>query len=223
MASSIFKQQCPTCEAMVPIKDRGLVGKKIDCPKCKARFVVADPDAGAEDSDDKAKKKDKDDDKAAKGKGDAKASKKKRASDDYEDDEEGLGRPQRKPKKAEGNTKMMLGVGLTLLALVLLGVAGFFMFGTGEDKKGKSGGGSGGGGQVAQDAPPETPPEKKEEPKPTVALASDVTNLLPGDAEVVVNLASQDILRSSPRQSFGGPRLAPRAERGLGERGQANR
>src|SRR5436309_3313102 len=75
MAASIFKQQCPTCDAMVPIKDRGLVGKKIDCPKCKARFVVEDPDAGDEDDKDKKKKKDKGDDKAAKGKGDDKPSK----------------------------------------------------------------------------------------------------------------------------------------------------
>ena len=27
-----FKQVCPSCEAMVPIRDPGLVGRKIDCP-----------------------------------------------------------------------------------------------------------------------------------------------------------------------------------------------
>ena len=37
-----FKQQCPSCEAMVPIRDPGLIGRKIDCPKCKYRFVVDD-------------------------------------------------------------------------------------------------------------------------------------------------------------------------------------
>src|SRR3954447_23794826 len=42
MAVKSFTQQCPSCEAMVPIKDRGLIGKKIDCPKCKYRFVVED-------------------------------------------------------------------------------------------------------------------------------------------------------------------------------------
>src|SRR5262245_39484314 len=41
--SSSFKQQCPSCEALVPIKDGSLVGKKVDCPKCKYRFVVEDP------------------------------------------------------------------------------------------------------------------------------------------------------------------------------------
>src|SRR5437870_4547659 len=38
-----FKQQCPSCEALVPVKDTGMVGKKIDCPKCKYRFVVEAP------------------------------------------------------------------------------------------------------------------------------------------------------------------------------------
>src|SRR5437762_12383406 len=48
--SASFKQQCPSCEAMVPIRDPNLVGKKIDCPKCKYRFVVEEPDGdGADD------------------------------------------------------------------------------------------------------------------------------------------------------------------------------
>ena len=38
-----FKQQCPSCEHMVPIKDESLVGKKTDCPKCKFRFIVEPP------------------------------------------------------------------------------------------------------------------------------------------------------------------------------------
>src|SRR5262245_27157984 len=42
-AKTSFKQQCPSCETMVPIKDGSLIGKKIDCPKCKYRFVVEEP------------------------------------------------------------------------------------------------------------------------------------------------------------------------------------
>src|SRR6516165_3686131 len=49
-ASAGFKQQCPSCEAMVPIKDPSFIGRKIDCPKCKYRFVVEDPGAD-EDAD----------------------------------------------------------------------------------------------------------------------------------------------------------------------------
>src|SRR5437899_1140481 len=49
-AGTSFKQQCPSCEAMVPIRDPGLIGRKIDCPKCKYRFVVEEP-AGDEEED----------------------------------------------------------------------------------------------------------------------------------------------------------------------------
>jgi hypothetical protein len=48
-ANTTFKIQCPSCEAMVPIRDPNLVGKKIDCPKCKYRFVVEEPDGDDED------------------------------------------------------------------------------------------------------------------------------------------------------------------------------
>src|SRR5437588_2915656 len=41
---SSFKQECPSCEAMVPIRDTALIGKKIDCPKCMKRFVVDAPE-----------------------------------------------------------------------------------------------------------------------------------------------------------------------------------
>src|SRR5437660_515279 len=41
--ASSFKVQCPSCEAMVPVRDPGLIGRKIDCPKCQYRFIVEDP------------------------------------------------------------------------------------------------------------------------------------------------------------------------------------
>jgi hypothetical protein len=41
--SPSFKQECPSCEAMVAIKDPSLIGKKVECAKCKYRFVVEDP------------------------------------------------------------------------------------------------------------------------------------------------------------------------------------
>lgn len=43
MAGIAFKQSCPSCEVAIPIRDVGLVGKKIECPKCKYRFVVQKP------------------------------------------------------------------------------------------------------------------------------------------------------------------------------------
>ena len=51
---SSFKQQCPSCEAMVPIRDPKLIGRKIDCPKCKYRFVVEEP---AEEGDEAAEER----------------------------------------------------------------------------------------------------------------------------------------------------------------------
>ena len=54
VTATSFKQQCPSCEAMVPIKDKNLIGRKIDCPKCKYRFVVELPaDVEAADEDEK--------------------------------------------------------------------------------------------------------------------------------------------------------------------------
>ncbi len=50
--STSFKQECPSCEALVPIKDASLVGRKIDCPKCKFRFTVAAPAAPEETEED---------------------------------------------------------------------------------------------------------------------------------------------------------------------------
>src|SRR5438128_1919733 len=46
-----FKIQCPSCEAMVTIRDDNLIGKKVACPKCKYRFVVEKPEEEAADVD----------------------------------------------------------------------------------------------------------------------------------------------------------------------------
>ena len=49
-----FKQQCPSCEAMVSIKDESLIGKKTECTKCKFRFLVEAPSKGKPADDKKA-------------------------------------------------------------------------------------------------------------------------------------------------------------------------
>lgn len=157
MAGS-FKQQCPSCEAMVPIKDANLVGKKIDCPKCKYRFVVEDPSAGGDDEEPKKakakagkdKEKDKDKDKeTAKSKS---AAKRRRE----EEEEEGGFRP----KKKGNNSTLIIGVGLAVVAVALLAVAFVFL------NKSDTGGGGGGSGQMAAapsssgpaSSSPDTPP-----------------------------------------------------------------
>src|SRR5437016_4664951 len=107
MAATTFKQQCPSCEAMVPIRDPSLVGRKIDCPKCKYRFVVEEP--AAEDTEEAAparpgKKTDA-------GKGKAGATKGEKGD----------------KEKKEGSNKT-LGLVLVVVALALLGAGGYFIF-----------------------------------------------------------------------------------------------
>lgn len=196
MAATTFKQQCPSCEAMVPIKDAGLVGKKIDCPKCKYRFVVeAAPDAPEEEEVEEEKP-------AKKGK--AKAEKKK-AEDDYEEDEEGLGRSRRK-KKQGGNTKMIVGVVLAIVAVGILGVAGVLMFGGGDSKPSSAASGGGGGGASMPSTPAAAATQvagesSKEDEKPAAAAPAtvlvDPRNLLLPDSKVVLHVAVQDTVKSS--------------------------
>jgi uncharacterized protein (TIGR03067 family) len=57
MANISYQVACPSCEANVPIRSSASIGKKIECPKCKYRFVVPEP---AEDGADAGKKKGKD-------------------------------------------------------------------------------------------------------------------------------------------------------------------
>src|SRR5437764_6841886 len=97
---SSFKVPCPSCEAQVLIKNPNLVGTKVECPKCKYRFKVEAP-AGEAPKDDKAAK-----DKDKKADGDAKA----------------------KKPAGKGNKKV-LGAVLGVLAVGLLAVGGYAMFG----------------------------------------------------------------------------------------------
>jgi hypothetical protein len=148
--SGNFKQQCPSCEAMVPIKDATLIGKKVDCPKCKYRFVVEDPAAQDKKevaAGDKGKKKEApvkpktaaaEDDvieaeevpaKArAAGKG-AVPAKRRREEEDDEEDEVPKGKGKGKKAGAPPNTKLLIGVGVAAIGVVILGVAALFISG----------------------------------------------------------------------------------------------
>jgi hypothetical protein len=194
-----FKQQCPSCEAMVPIRDPNLIGRKIDCPKCKYRFVVEDPGETEEAEDDgasKAKKGKRDEDKGGKGaKGKTAA---KRRDDD--DDEEAVG-----AGKKGGNTKLALIVGISVVVLAGLGVGGYFIiWGDSGSTTATRPSGPPSSGPSAQQKPPTTPANteqaadagtKPEETKPQTAteaaLAASqptgdfITNLLPNTTEGV--------------------------------------
>src|SRR5262245_24102471 len=117
-ASTSFKQQCPSCEAMVPIRDPKLIGRKIDCPKCKYRFVVEAPEEEAEETapakgvkNGKPAKAEKPE--AAKAEADKGGPKKKDEADDKD--------KKKAPAAAGGNSKMLI-MGGGLIAVAVLAV-----------------------------------------------------------------------------------------------------
>lgn len=188
-----FKVPCPSCEAKVLIKNPDLVGKKVECPKCKYRFKVEAPvgepatgDAKADDVKpaDTKDKKDKKSDAApgsdkAKGKGDKKKSKK------------------------------TLGIVLGAVGVLVLVVGAVVVFGGGDDKPSSSGGGGGsrGGGTYAGNTGTENPEntEKKDDPaakkpKATVVPRSDKdpTNLLPNQTVAVYRFNIERLRMETP-------------------------
>jgi hypothetical protein len=140
MAAIRYDVTCPSCEAMVPIRNSNLIGKKIECPKCKYRFVVPEQPAEGGGADAAAKK--------------GKAAKKAKAA-------------------KKGGSKMLVGVVIGVLAVAVLGVGGFMLFG---DDSGGSSGGTSGNTAVASRPPTPTPPAGGDAGAPTG---------LPGGADAV--------------------------------------
>jgi Protein of unknown function (DUF1559) len=186
-----FKQQCPSCEAMVPIRDPKLIGRKIDCPKCKYRFVVEDPGTSAEEETPRKKRRGEDDDPRAKGKP------VRRRDEDDEGDEEADG-----AKKPAGNSKLILGVGLSVVALGLLGVVAYLLFsGDSGSSSTKSASGSGGSSSSSSASSRDENQTKEGEPAKEVVAASAskefLTNLLPPDIEGVCTVHFQDLMKTA--------------------------
>lgn len=192
-----FKQQCPSCEAMVSIKDETLVGKKTECTKCKLRFLVEAPSKGKPADDKKAppvKSKAAGKEAAAKAKQEIKKA------------ESG----QKAPKKAGAKNKQMLIIGGAVGGVALVAIiAAMFLFSGGEDnsktkvaekgKRNRSGPVTPNG---PNDKPEETPEEKpKEEEKAPVVAKSDgvdpdVSIRLPGDSKVVAIIKMESFFNS---------------------------
>ena len=53
-----FNIPCPSCESNVLIKSETFIGRKVECPKCKYRFVVEEPSADGEGAKPAKKKAD---------------------------------------------------------------------------------------------------------------------------------------------------------------------
>jgi hypothetical protein len=197
MATSAgFKQQCPSCEAWVPVRDTNLIGRKIDCPKCKYRFVVEDPGEEVEAEEEEEERP-------------AKASKKPRRGEDEEEEEaprrqtskakagprrgEDEEEEEEKEKKAGGvPTKMLLGVGLGVVALGLLGAVGYFIFG-GSDKPAPP------RASAPTNTSAPTPPQQQQPAAETKAAAPSsvsleaVTSLLPGEVQGLCTVRMSDL------------------------------
>jgi hypothetical protein len=194
MATKIsFKQECPSCEAMVPIRDHSLVGKKIDCPKCKFRFKVEEPDE-VEASEEAAPKKP-----AAAKNAITAAAKGKPGAKPVAKGEETAGAKKTKPKKAksEGGKGMLVGIVLAVVALGCVGFGVWFFFLKGDGKDNKQAKNT--GGTTNQGGSGDNGGEKNPGPGGGASESSgsteDITNLLPGDCSTVAffNLKAKDV------------------------------
>jgi predicted Zn finger-like uncharacterized protein len=176
-----FKQQCPHCDARVPIKDEKLIGEEIKCPKCKQPFVVEDPEDAAAEAPPPPRER-------AGEQEDGKAVKKKKKAAKFD-----LKSP-----------KMLLGMGLAGVAVVLLAVACFFMFG-GSDSKSPAGAPGG----VARGPAPSGVPQPAADTQgaasapsalsmsaPEEKLVGNPKNLLPNDTEIVYDIQMPEMLKN---------------------------
>lgn len=205
MAATVgFKQPCPSCDEKVLIKDEKLVGKKVDCPKCKYRFVVEKPsangDADEEVEEKPAKKKASATMKSAAakpGKGTATKGKPAKKPADDDEDEDDDDKPKAKNSKKK---KLVIVCSLAGAAVVLLGVVAFFIFGGSDGGSSSSGRRSGLGinansvGAVAP-APPAADAKPAEAAR-TAAELADASHHLLGNVDLVINVNVSEFFRS---------------------------
>ena len=113
MAGIAFKQQCPSCEHQVPIGNLALVGKKIECPKCKYKFVVQKPAAVPGEAAPAAAAKP-----AAPARGPGKPGSLRDVDEDDMNEIAGTGKPRK---------KLFVGLGLGGVGLLVLLAASYFI------------------------------------------------------------------------------------------------
>lgn len=178
-----FKQQCPNCEAIVPIKDDDLIGKRIRCPKCNEPFKVEDPE-GAAATTKTAKPA-----KAANGAAPKAKSGAKRTP--VEDDED---KPKFKKKKGDSN-KLVIGLGLAAVAVVLLVVTVIIVMNnnSGTTKTTTTPNNAAAGRTTTPEPDKNTKPEEKAAPVLSFTSGANITNMLPNETMAVINLPMKNI------------------------------
>ncbi len=151
-----FTTNCPSCDAGVAVK-AALVGKKIECPKCKFRFVVPAQGGEGPAAPAKADKPSKSKSAVADGaKGDPKGGKEKKES-------KGKGK-EKKEAKGGGNGKMIVGAIVGVIALIGLAFGAVLISGKlnnnkeaeayNKQQQNNGGGGGGGGGRPTEPGTP---------------------------------------------------------------------
>jgi hypothetical protein len=200
--STTFKQECPSCEALVPIRDPKLIGKKIECPKCKFKFVVkAPPDMEPEDEE-----KDDDARPAKKGK---KADSNGKVTDKPKPgkgikkgkDDDDSKKKEAKKGKQKKLSPVMVG-SLAVGAILALGIGAYVMFsGPSTPKAPKAGQAQPGPGpgQTTGTTTGTTPSGTKDPTTPPTGSAKlcNPTNLLPADTVGVCSINVERI-QSTP-------------------------
>lgn len=211
VSSAGFKQKCPTCETMVLVKDMRQVGKKIECPKCKDRFVVEEPDdddAAAQETAITAKA-----DGKAKANGKAAPAGKpkvKRFREDDVDDEDarddaddGADEDEGKGSKKAGGSSKMLPMVLAGVGVVVLIVAAVLILvmnrSPSTNAPAPNPNVNAPNANVPVPKPGDNQPEKKEDTQPVVdkglpVAGAELTNLLPNDTEHVLYVNFREVL-----------------------------
>jgi len=178
MATETLKVQCPSCDAAIAAK-QSQVGKKIECPKCKNRFLV-EAVAGVAPVEPKGS--------AAK-----KPPKKPVAVVQEDDEQDDAPTPTKKGGKKKivaksgGNIKVLIGAGIGVLALSALLAGGVFIL-NGND----------GGGNQAKTTPPQKTPAQ-----------SQAANPQPGTEDTGKGPQQEDPNLNVPGENPGDPKGTP--------------
>ncbi|HEV3204459.1 MAG TPA: DUF1559 domain-containing protein [Gemmataceae bacterium] len=181
-----FKQQCPNCEAIVPIRDEKLIGKRIKCPKCGEPFLLEEPDGKVAPA-----KTTKTARGAVNGAAAAKTKPASRRTRGEDDDEQ----PQFKKKKAVDSSKIMIGLGLAVVGVVALGVAAFFLFFNNSEPKKNTTPNTNVASNTNQNQTISSPTPV--DSKPAIAsTGADISNMLPADSQLVVNIPMEEVLKN---------------------------
>ncbi len=168
-----FKQQCPSCGGQITIKNPDLVGKKVDCPKCKTRFVVEEP---GHDEDISEPVDTRPADKSGR-KGKSAAKKTKPAQ------------PDAAPEGKKGIKKQYILAGVAVGVVAIVGLVILFTVGGGDKTKTRT---TGGGSPVAGSGGPPVQPETPEVRMGGLVDKAVADNAGKAEADVLMHALSGD-------------------------------